>query len=589
MRDKKKRLYLVLFTLILVILLSSFVLSQSTGFTDTSALKYTGVEGNIRTVYQDGISPNADIGLQLCDISGHKYIGGFYAIKVLSEWKYVLVTYKSSTESLSRTSNIDGSCRSTSGATLTISPSELTTPDPDVKKAAHPGYLWIGSDDDSANPGTISDFEWSGSNAELDGDYDSVSPVFDQNTRLVTLGEFNAEWQGEGYSVSRGMGDSTHGLSSDRPAVIGLCSNSQGSVCSAGDVYNDDEFPLYFSTGLSANDVNDQNTYTRYIVVNGISDPFCIGSNLQVGTVNVGPDPVYYNQTLSINITLSHQSYTDTKGGNVDVTSPFLVRVRVVNSSHTLMDTYVNHSTGVTAGSTSVPIGEVTWNAIAHSGDYYVYVDVDTDDTIEECVESDNSDTSTEFELKPITLPQVYIDGYRSTEFPYANVPYSVRMSLQNSDTDVLRNATVNIIERNGLNVMAPMQIYNRSIDNSGGTVQSGIVSLNKITFLTDYDGQATFTFVPTYNNLYDSQYSYLDVDSYVGNYDLYFYGVQADGETFKFVQDGGLYSNFSFTIGDTDYSGPFSQKSLYNSGLSSQVFDFIYTTYTNFVDTVTG
>ena len=145
------------------------VLALSGGFTTSTQMKYTGTSSDPGTFYQDAVGGsfgNADVGISLCDV-GQRYVGGFYAINVNSIWYYSLITYSSSTNALAFTSNdAGGGCYEASPGFVTVSPSALTTPSPNVYRAALPGNLFIGYAG-SANPGTVSDFTYSAGNAQL--------------------------------------------------------------------------------------------------------------------------------------------------------------------------------------------------------------------------------------------------------------------------------------------------------------------------------------------------------------------------------------------------------------------------------------
>jgi hypothetical protein len=361
-----------------------------------------------------------------------------------------------------------------------------------------------------------------------------------------------------------------------------------GESCDDGDVFTSAAFPA-FDTGLTAGQVNDQYIWTKYVVINGLGKEICLGTNLQTSIDTITPNPVYYSQNLTLVISFSNPRDTpyEIEGGNVDVTTSFLINIRIYNSSDSSQVVYSSqYAISDNIGPDENINVTILWPAIAHSGTYTVRVDVDIDDDIRECDETDNYDTQN-FELKPITIPVILIDGNETSVFPYPNVPYNLSFYLKNSDNNTLSNASVIITEKNGLNLMAPTQIYNKTVDASNNTERSGLVVESKVSFTTDYYGNASFTFIPTYNLLYGSEYSYLNLEDHIGNYSLYFEGTQEDNQSFVFIDGGNITYYYYFSIDNTSYVGPHGNKRLINEEMSGQILDFIYQTFTNFLETV--
>jgi hypothetical protein len=172
--------------------------------------------------------------------------------------------------------------------------------------------------------------------------------------------------------------------------------------------------------------------------------------------------------------------------------------------------------------------------------------------------------------------------------FRYPNTPYNLSFYFKNSDNDTLRNANVSVVQINGLMLAAPAQTYNRSVGENT-TTRDGLVTESIVKFKTDYHGLASMTYIPTYNKLYQSQYSYLELFNHVGNYSMYFEGVQADGEHFKFVLAGNLSSTYPLLIEDTSYTGALPDKTMPYQTMAAQVMDYIYQSFANFLDTLLG
>ena len=580
---------LVLLTITtLLIILTKTTIAASASIRDNSAnvrsLYFTGQSTDPNKWYQDAITPNPDVGIQLCD-EGQKYVAGTYAINVGGSWKYVPITYKSSTEALAYTDvNKGGGCYFTSPGYLTFSPSYLTTPNPDIYYAAYPCRIWVGYAN-TANPGTISNFVFAGDNGRLLGSY-SVQRSFSEATRDITVQTPSISFQTASGSFSKNADDSQFGVGSERQMVVGVCVDDYGSSCSDGYVVpSEHNFPMSLSSGLGAADVNDQHTYTRYVVINGIGNAICIGANLEVSVDSVTPNPVYYGQTLTISFTISNPRDTpyELNGGNVGVTNSFTIKLSIYNASNPGSVVYettqsISDDIGVD-GSIS---GTATWVAQAHSGNYTVRIDVDYNNDIVECNEADNSDTEN-FELRPVYIPNIKIDGVTTTSFAYPGVPYNFSLHLTNSDGENVSNATIRIVEENGINILGPTQVWNRSISNTT-TEKAGLKSYNIAEFKTDYLGNAELTIIPTGNKLYSSEYNYTNVSEYVGNYSIYLMGWTQSGSNLIFTISGSIETEYPLSLEHPYQYVNSNNKNIPNKQIFVQpVLDFVYEIFSTF------
>ena len=561
----------------------------ATGFTVQPQLYFTGTSTAPGTLYQDGIGSNADVGGRLCGFGPGRYLGAFYAANIGGTWNYELVSYRTSSEALAEANTAEGGgCYSTLPGFLTVSPSQLTTPNPNVQKAALPGRLYMGHAA-SMNPGTISQFEFGGPNMVLRGDY-TIQRSFTQASRQITVQNPTVVFETSAGPFTKSATDPAFGVAADRPLVIATCIDPDGGACSDGGVITSNVFPYTMNTGLSAGDVNDQTTHTRYVVANGLGKSVCIGANLIADIESIDPDPVYYSQELTINF--STTNYRDAPfevmGGNVAVTSPFTIRVQIYNASDPSQVVYTNTQTVTNTINPEQTLQlSLVWPAFAHSGTYTVQVDTDFNNDIAECNEADNTATAN-FELLAITIPEVMIDGVETTEFPYPNAPFNLSVYMRNSDNITLRNATVSMVESNGLSIMAPTQIYNRTAA-EGVTVRDGVRTETIASFSTDINGTASLYFMPTYNKLYLPQYNYTDLETYIGSYSLVMRGSEHSGNAFTFVVDGDLTQEYPFTIADPAFQGPYPAKTINRLEIISQALDFVYHTYTAFLETVLG
>ena len=551
---------------------------------NVQALYFTGQSTSPNKWYQDAISMNPDVGIQLCD-AGQQYVVGTYAINVGGSWKYVPITYKSSTEALTHT-DVDkgGGCYFTSPGDLTFSPSYLQTPDPDIYYAAYPGRIWVGYADNS-NPGTINNFVFAGNNGKLLGSY-TIGRSFSEATREITVQTPTISFQTPSGTFNKLATDSQFGVSTEKQIVVGACVDDYGSSCSEGYVVpSEKNFPMSLNSGLSASDVNDQHTYTRYIVINGLGNPICIGANLKVSVDSITPNPIYYGQTLNIAFTISNPRDTpyEINGGNVGVTNSFDIKLTIYNTSNPGDIIYQTTQTITDdIGVDGTLSGTANWLAQAHSGNYTVQIEVDNNNNIAECNEADNSATAN-FKLKPVYIPNIKIDGASSTSFPYPGVPYNFSIHLMNSDGENVSNATVRVVEENGIDLLGPTQIWNRSTSNTTKE-KTGLKSYNIAEFKTDYLGNAVMTLIPTGNKLYSPEYNYTNISNYVGNYKIYLSGWSHSGEDLIFTILGNVETEYPLSL-----EHPYEYENANNKNIPNKdtfvqpIFDFVYEVFSTF------
>ena len=580
---------LVSILLLLFLLLPLASASNTTLITNSQGgLYFTGTASDPMTFYQDAIGNNIDVGLRLCGF-GQRYVGGFYAINVSGTKYYSLVTYQSSSEALSYTDTpIGGGCDDVTPGFLTISPSQLATPDPQVNKAAFPGQLWTGYAVTSNPAANISGFEIGGNDSLLRGNY-SAARSFNYATRQITIQTPQIMFESLSANFSKSANDSQFGLSSDRQMVAGICKDTDGADCSDGGLYsNSAVFPLALNTDLAAPQVSDQQTYTRYTVFNGIGLPMCIGANLKMTIDSITPAPSYFSQNLTISTTITNalDSPFELQGGNVPVTTAFNINLWIYNGTNV---STVNQSYPVAL--TILPGQSIQYNitypAFAHSGVYTIFATIDSDNVIAECNESDNTATAN-YSLYPVTVPNIQIDGVNGTVFPYPNIPYLVNVSIYNSDNDSIPNATLQFVEVNGLNLNIGTQEFNIS-SNSSNFTKSGVVGTSIAQFMTDYLGFASLTYIPTYNQLYEPQYGYLELSNYIGNSQRYMIGSLPNGTQFIFIVNNSVTTQFPFYVANLTYNVSVTQKNVYNNVTMAQAFDNIYRTFTNFVLSLIG
>ncbi len=563
--------------------------SVVTGSGAESNLYFTGDSTSPKTWYQDAMDGNPDLGLRICGV-GQKYVGGAYAMNVNGNWQYALITYRSASDALSF-ADIDegGGCYRVTPGYLTFSPSYMNGGNPYTYYAAFPGVVWVAYAD-SPNPGTLTNFIRT--DQKLLGSY-NVHRSFHQSTGKIEIDAPSIIFQSQAAQITKNVNDPTFGVNDQRRMIVGVCNDQYGASCSDGQVISDPTvFPLQLDPRASP--IDDHHTYTRYIVVNGIGDDMCIGANLKVAITSVQPNPVYYSQILNISFVVTNPRDVpyEKNGGNVDVTDTFSVEVKIYpqgNPADVKFDKILNFDGVPVDGSVT---GNVHWNATAHSGTYVVEVDVDPTNQIAECNENDNSATQT-FELKPIILPTIYINGVRSSTFPHIGIPYNLTMQLNNSDNETVSNATVIITEINGISPFVPTQIWNRTVDSSGNTEKTGTVVNTTARLMTDYNGVVSLTIIPTGNPIYSPAYAYLNPNTVLGDYNVSFTGVAYNGEPFVFVRNGVVYHQYAFHITTKyDYTYDYNSTtapSLPNRGsIVDMILNTVYTIFSKFWKAVT-
>jgi len=473
---------------------------------------------------------------------------------------------------------------------MTISPSVLTTPNPDIKVAAFPGRLWAGYHAASENPGTISIFEYGGATMTLRGSY-TVSKTFDETSRDISVSTPSVSYITSSGSFSKSMTATSYGLHDDRQGVMGVCDDDYGASCSEGMILNGaSSFPIDVSTGLAAGVVNDQNTHTKYVVINGVGNEICIGANLYATLTSVTPDPVYYSQNITLGYGVTNPRDTANQelyGGNVQVDSTFTVNILIQRTDSLPYTTVYDQDFTITddIAVDGTYSNSIEMPALWHSGTYTVTYTVDTDSDIDECDESASSNSETDtFILKAIQLPTFNIDGEDRTTFPNPGRPYNFSLTIKNSDNETTSNADVRFVEENGINLLAPLQIYTQETDGVGTTADRGTITKNIVSFNTDYYGIANLTVVPTGNKFYSSEYTYLNVSDHVGNYSLYIEGEDESSDVFVFVIDGSLSYTYPLTfINDSVYEVASDRDFINQDSLFSQAFNYVYSIFANF------
>jgi hypothetical protein len=497
---------------------------------------YNWGQSDTNKYYQDGIAYTADLGLMVCDDAGgtppDKWVGANYYMNGDISGVTQLTSYGSQgTLALADTStNYQGmNCKRTGFAPLTISPSVIAG-SPTTKIAGFPAEVYVQAADGSSGSGS----DYLETNSVYSGSYSgSATYSYASNEISTTISSIsvNSDIGTRSFNPSA----SGRGITTSRPLLIGVCQDQAGQNCPEGaDKLTSPNFPQTYT--FTESPVNDQNVYTRYAVANGKRyETLQIGANLRPTSLSVSKDPIYYSQTQEI-------SFTITNNGNVPVTSDFTVTA-TISGPNGQVDSRTFLVTGGLPQNGGSASRSYSWDAFKESGNYNVNLQVDTNDDITEITEGDNSQ-STSFELKPITLPTIYVNGQQvdktETTFPSPGVPYNFSVEMKNSDNVTLSNSTVEIVEEDGMSSFSPTQeIENNSVTNV----------TNKVSFTTDSNGTASITLIPTGNVLLNKKYD-LDIQESL-NYSIRLKGEEKDGTQFKFINSGQLQNYYPMNVSE--------------------------------------
>lgn len=564
--------------------LLSFILSSSPLFAAVdNTLYYTGTPISANSYYLDAYAGNPDVTFGICGV-GQRYVGGFYAANVSGTITSVLVSYSTPTASLAFTSSVLGSgCYQAPAGLITVSPSYLRSLSPAVYRAALPGRLWLGHAA-SANPTNVTTFLVSNL-TQLVGNY-SINRSYNYTTGFLTVQEPTIVFGNASANFTKSFTDQNYGVNATRPAVFAFCSDDLGTTCSYATTLNSSIFPYDLQTNLNFS-TNDQTTLSRFIVINGIGQPVCLGANFVIDDVEVA-DTLYQNDTTTAYVTLRNalNSPTEEYGGNIPVTSSFDINTFLSNQSDVTSRSSVSarlYTDDVGINETiELPINITISNA---TGDYTLIFQVNYGSLVQECSIADNY-YYLNISLRERVSLRTYIDGTLTTNFTRANVPYTVRFAFADATGSPIPNATIYLNETNGLSLQTGIQISNIS-HNSTNITYAGTQVMHSTKLVTDYTGNVTFTYVPTYNPLYATEYEYLGIDDYIGNYSLTVSGYTQEGNRMLFNTSSGNSYEFNLSITNPFSTATVSATSIESNATVAIVYDSIYKTFINFLRSI--
>ncbi|MFH1394219.1 MAG: CARDB domain-containing protein [Candidatus Micrarchaeota archaeon] len=457
-------------------------------------------------VYADTFGVNPDLGMRLCG-AGMRYVAAVYSadlgggtvIQVPVSWN---LTTGSPYTLVYTSINAGGGCYYTPIDAFAFSQFRDFSRTPPVFVSAFPGRIHAMYSNNVDGSGA-SYVGIAAPNGWLRGSY-STTRSFSQATGNVTADVTSITFETDVGSISRSPADAEWGLSSTtgRSMLIALCSDDIGDTCDDAIVVNTSaQLPVQLDLGLP---VNDQVVYNRFVVVDGLGDAICIGSDLST-SISANPSNIYYGATSNITITL-------TNNGNVDITTDFILALNMTGPGGYTNNTQWTITNNLAAGGGTTS-RSIIWPAEGASGTYTFTARGDQNNQLAEC-NKNNNNASTNVNVNPFYTLHIMIDDNYTNIFPLWGRPYNVTMWVTDSNNNTVANPRFVITETNGLSLFSPTQVWNDS-----GTGR-GLSSFTRAEMVGNASGYARFVLSPTCNLLY-TVYASENVAPYVGNYGI--------------------------------------------------------------------
>jgi|GEM_PF-1767944 len=532
MKNKRKKLAV---GSILILIFSGLVSGALEGYvvesgpSEVNNLIYTWGSADTTAYYQDA-QAYPDVGLMICETSGNLDTDYFTGLAYSTGDSSELISYgrDGTLSPADQDVTFNGNdCKMTSIGGLTISPSSISGT-PETKIAGMPGEADIIVSENSDGTGKqIVD-----TNSELSGSF-SGSLSYDYSTNRLELYVNDITVDSDIGTRSFSTGTTGRGITSERPLITGVCSDSSGDTCNGLDtVKSSSSFPETFDFDKGLSEVNDQNVYTRYGIANGkIVDTVDIGADLEVRGLSTSRDPIYYSQNQTVSFSIRNT-------GNVPVISGFDVSSSIENGGQVFASRSFNVDSRLDPGDSQSFSYE--WEALNDSGRYSVNVEADTGNDIAETNEG-NTDTDY-FDLEAVTYPDIYVDGEliseEEFEFDYPGVPYNLTFVMKDSDGTILSDSQIKLVETDGFSSFVPTQEVTEGSFNSMRKVSS---------FRTDENGTASITFIPTGNIFLSERYNNTDVQDSI-DYSIVM-SSRNNGDRLNFIIDGGVTSNYPLEV----------------------------------------
>jgi len=552
-----------------LLLFFSFAFSQSARIVDVNNATKDVYASAAYKVYVDTFGVNPDFAMRLCSV-GQKYVGAVYSANVSGTIVMVPISKDlttGSTNTLVYTSNgPSAGCYYTPVDKFAFSQFRDFTRTPIVFVSAFPGRVHALYSDSAngASPGLVL---INYSDGWLRGAYSLSTLSYSQGTNRVTVDISSISFETDLGAISRTPSDADWGLNSSigRSMLVALCSDDYGDTCSDALVVNSSaQLPVLLNL-VSA--TSDSVIYRRNAVVDGLGYPICIGADLSPG-ISANPGSTTYGGNSNITITI-------TNNGNVNVTTDFNVTLNVSGpGGYTARTSWIITQNLAPGASTT---RNYTFNATGLSGVYTFTTMADATNLIAEC--NENNIASTTVTVQPAYYLHVWIDENYTNVFPYWGRPYNITLFINDSNGNYIANACYQVTEYNGLNPFIPTQVWNNS-----GTLR-GVSSFSRGTAYGNGTGHVQFVSIPTCNKLY-TDYSYLGVNTYVGNYQIIINAYASPtcaGSPLTVAYNGTLTQNYPLLIGNWTCQDPgwVNNKELVNkNSYVLDVYDWLYEVY---------
>ncbi|MEM2874358.1 MAG: CARDB domain-containing protein, partial [Candidatus Nanoarchaeia archaeon] len=445
--------------------------------------------------YIDLMEGNPDFALQICTTDGTpnlttKYVS--WAYKAGNSTHFKLIGEAGGT-GINYTQPIysDGNCYFT--------PANWNFYD---QTAVYPGlvYAVVSDDNDITKDDTWIEIRPIGNNNVLLGSYNL-------NNFAATLNEINGNIA---VIVNSITGTTASGSQTIYPGgtavnkqaiVLGVCqptANLWGWNCASSNL----TYPGVLNNLFTGVIPNQNNAYTRYLLVNGFNYSFCIGPDIAVTSLNVTPSSVYQSENALLNATVQNL-------GNVNYTG-------TINIGFFDGATYLGYATinGLNRGETKYAAYNYDTTGKL-SGNHTMLARISFNGGPGNCNTS-NDESTTNLTIKKTYNITVLINNTVGTIFDRPGRPYNVTIIADDSDGNDAANVTVKLTERNGLNLFAPVQAFDAEGERRGAS------SLASLVTLTNSSGMVDFAIIPTGNKLYLPLYSNENATDHIGNYSLY-------------------------------------------------------------------